>query len=93
MSEWADKEVDEAIEMRENDLYEDDDIWDDEEVEEEEDLDEDLDEEYCEFCEESDCDGECQDSGWWGDDEDDDDDDPRYDYEEDPDEYWYGEDD
>jgi hypothetical protein len=85
--------LDEATNMRKDDLYDDDDLWEDEPTDEEcseEDEDEvESEEEYCEFCEEYDCEGTCQDSGWdddeWGDD--------RYDYEEDPDEYWYGEDD
>jgi len=69
--------LDEAKNMREDGLYEEDDLWDDEEEDEEE---EDDEEEVCEFCEEPNCDGNCQDSWDW-------------EVGEDPDEYWYGEDD
>ena len=78
--------LDEATNMRKDDLYEKDDLWDDEDVDE--DGDEDGDEEYCELCEKYDCEGECKDSG-----HDEEDDPDRCNYEEDPDEYWYGEDD
>jgi len=75
----ADDWLDEATHMRNQ--------WDEiDEEDDEEDIVIEEDEEGCEFCDKPKCEGECQDSGWWDNDND------YCSYDEDPDEYWYGED-